>query len=216
MKIGLMGMSGVGKTFWACRFASAGFRSYHCDDLIASRLQKDVHIPMQSVYDTGKWMGFPFEPGFAERENQYLEMEGEVLSDLTETVCRLPADQDVVIDTTGSAIYLDPNILRKLKKSVLLVYLAITPEVHSRMLEEYIKHPRPLIWNGVFYQLPGETEESALRRSYTELILYREALYAKFADVKIEYDVHRQSDFGVKDFVLFVQNAAGQSAQRTC
>jgi len=210
MRIGLMGMFGVGKSFWASRFASAGFTSYHCDDLIASRLQNSVHIPMNSIYDLGKRMGFPYEAGFAEREGQYLALEDEVLSEIAETVDRLPVDQNVVIDTTGSAVYIDKAILSKLNKSVLLVYLAITPQVHSQMLEQYIKHPRPLIWNSAFHKLPSATKESALRSSYTELIIYREALYEKFSDVKIEYDLHRQTDFRVTDFVAFVQNAVQQ------
>ena len=205
-----MGMSGVGKTFWSSRLASAGFMGYHCDDVIASRLQNNLGIPMKSVYDTGKWMGFPYEPGFAEREKQYLALEGEILSEMAETVHKLPVDQNVVIDTTGSAVYLDRNILRKLKESVLLVYLAITPEVHSQMLEEYIKNPRPLIWNRSFYKSPDESNESALRRSYSALIVYREALYEKFSDIKIEYDLHRQSGFRVTDFVELVRHAAQQ------
>jgi len=213
MKIGLMGMSGVGKTFWASRLVSAGFTCYHCDDMIASRLQNHVELPMKNVYDTGKWMGFPYEHGFAEREKQYLTLEGEILSEIAETVQQCPVDQNVVIDTTGSAIYLNKNILTKLKNSALLVYLAITPDVHSQMLEEYIKHPRPLIWNSSFYRSPRETNESALRRSYTNLIVYRESLYEKFSDIKIEYDIHRQNGFSATDFVEFVQNTTPSAAK---
>ena len=209
MKIGLIGMSGVGKSFWASRLASIGFFCYHCDDLIASRLQKDLGIPMQSVYDLGTWMGFPYEPGFEEREKQYLALEGNILSEVAETMQNLPIDQNAVVDTTGSAIYLDLNILHKLKRSALLVYLAITPEVHRQMLEDYIKRPRPLVWNHSFDRLPGETHESALRRNYPKLILYREAQYEKFADVKIEYNVHRAQGFAVTDFIAWVQNVAG-------
>jgi hypothetical protein len=108
-------MSGVGKTFWSTKLASAGFTCYHCDDMIASRLQNIVNMPMKSD-EMGKWMGLPYEKGFAEKEKQYLMLESEILLELAESIDKLPSDKNVVIDTTGSAIYADRYILDKLKK----------------------------------------------------------------------------------------------------
>ncbi len=215
MKIGLMGMSGVGKTYWATRLATANFTCHHCDDMIASRLQSRFSVPVKSLYDMGRWMGFPYDAGFAEKEKQYLTLESEILAEMAELSHRLPFDRNIVIDTTGSAIYADETILGKLKKSVLLVYLAVTPQVHNQMLQEYIKHPRPLIWNDLFYKLPDETNKAALKRSYIKLIAYREKLYEKFSDIKIEYNVHRQAGFRVQDFVTLIQTAAHESAHPT-
>ena len=215
MKIGFVGMSGVGKTHWATQFASAGFLCQHCDDSIASRLQNNTDLPMKNIYDLGAWMGFPYEEGFAAKEQQYLTMEGQILSEMAEAIYDLPFDRNVVIDTTGSAIYLDETILRKLKKSVLLVYLALTPEVHNQMLQEYMKRPRPLIWNNLFHKLPGETNESALQRSYPVLITHREKLYDAYSDIRIAYGVHRQSNLSARDFMEIIESAVQQKVTRT-
>lgn len=212
MKIGLIGMSGVGKTFWSARLESIGFICHHCDDAIASQLQNSVGEPINSLYDMGKWMGFPYENGFAEKEKQYLALEGQIVVEMADSIRHSPPDTNVVIDTTGSAIYMDKNSLCELKKSVLLVYLAITPNVHNQLLQEYIKHPRPLIWGNLFHKLPDETNEMALRSSYAELIAYREKMYEKCCDIKIAYNIHRRNDFSAADFVEFIQNAAQQNA----
>ena len=37
-KLALIGMSGVGKSFWSKRLVNNGFRRFSCDDLIAERL----------------------------------------------------------------------------------------------------------------------------------------------------------------------------------
>jgi shikimate kinase len=214
MKIGLIGMSGVGKTFWSTKLASAGFTCYYCDDMIASRLQNVVNLPMKSC-DMGKWMGLPYEKGFAEREKQYLMLESEILLELAASTVKLPCGQNVVIDTTGSAIYADRHILDELKKSVLLVYLTITPEVHIQMLEEYIRNPLALIWNNLFFKSPNETNEMALKNSFIKLIAYREKLYEEFSDIKIEYDIHRQRDFSVQQFIDLIKTLPNKAFSET-
>jgi shikimate kinase len=205
MKIGFIGMSGVGKTFWATKLASSGFVCHHCDDSIVSRLQKEVDIPMTNLYDIGKWMGMPYDKGFAEKEKLHIKVENEILLELAESVYNSPPDENIVIDTAGSAIYADKNTLNKLKKAVLLIYLSITPEVHTQMLEEYVQRPMPLIWNGIFFKLPDETNETALRNNYPKLIAYREKLYEEFSDIKIEYKIHRQTGLSVKDFLELIK-----------
>ena len=197
-------MSGVGKTFWATKLASAGFICHHCDDIIASRLQKIVNIPMASIYDMGKWMGLPYENGFSEKEQLHITLENEILLELAESVYNFSLEKNIVIDTAGSAIYANQNVLDKLKKSVLLIYLSVTPEVHTQMLEEYITKPGPLIWNGMFFKSPNETNEIALKNSYARLLAYRENLYEKLSDIKIEYNIHRKKGLSVQDFVEII------------
>ena len=198
-------MSGVGKTFWATKLASIGFVCHHCDDILASRLQTEVSLPMTGLYDMGTWMGLPYDKGFAEKERLLIKLENEILLELAESVYNAPPDENIVIDTAGSAIYADKQTLNKLKRSVLLIYLSITPEVQAQMLEDYARRPTPLIWNGNFFKLPNETNETALKNSYPKLIAYREKLYEEIADLKIEYDIHRQSGLSVKDFVGLIK-----------
>jgi len=209
-------MSGIGKTFWATRLAAIGFECFHCDDMIASQLRNEADKPMVNIYDMGNWIGFPYEEGFYEKENRYVELESKVLISIAHSL-HLPLfdSKNVVVDMTGSAIYAGEDVFTKLRRSLVLVYLALTPEVHHQMLQEYIRHPRPLIWQGLFNKSPSETNEVALRDSYSRLIAYREKWYEKFCDVKIEYSTHRQDGLAVESFVQVIHAAAQHSVQRT-
>lgn len=69
MRIGLVGMSCVGKTYWAEQLALLGYECLHCDDLIAASLGADLQRPFTSLYDIGAWLGFPYDPGYRERED---------------------------------------------------------------------------------------------------------------------------------------------------
>lgn len=197
MKIGLIGMSGVGKTLWAERLHTAGFACYHCDDLIAARLQARSDLPVKNFHQMGKWMGFPYEAGFAQREQQYLTLENAVLDDILDELNSLPPEKNAVIDTTGSVIYLATPTLQRLKNTVRLVYLAITPEVQHQMLADYLRQPRPIVWHGLFNKAAHETNQEALAREYLKLVAYRQNLYEQLCAVKIEYAVHRQPGLDV-------------------
>ena len=208
MRIGLLGMSAVGKTFWANQLASLGFVCFHCDDLIASKLGRELHQPFDDLYDVGRWMGFPFEKGFHEKESLYLALERATQMDLADMLRSQQEDaSSVVVDMTGSAIYAPEEVLLQLKQSLVMVYLALTPEVHQTMLQAYLQQPRPLIWRGLFTQAPGESLTAALRHSYARLISYREKLYEKFCDVKLEYRIHRQEGLTVEEFVRAIRTA---------
>lgn len=49
MLLTLIGMSGVGKTFWATRLAAHGFSIIHCDSLIAAKLQPHSGISLELI-----------------------------------------------------------------------------------------------------------------------------------------------------------------------
>ena len=210
MRIGLFGMSGIGKTFWATQLATIGFECFHCDDLIASKLQRELDQPFDSLYDVGHWMGFPYENGFREKENLYLALERETLRDIIDTLASQPDDaKSVVVDLTGSAIYAPEEVMARLRQSVVMVYLTLTPEVHQTMLQAYLQQPRPLIWRGLFSQAPGDTLTMALQQSYARLITYRENLYEKYCDVKLDYLALRQTRLGVDEFLNVIGSALG-------
>lgn len=206
MKIGLIGMSGTGKTTWAKRLHAAGFTCYHCDDEIANRLQTQGILPISNFNEMGKWMGFPYEPGFAEREQQYLALEHATLSDILDTLDTLPPQQNAVIDTTGSVIYLTESLLLRLKQTVTLVYFAITPQVQQKMLENYLQQPRPIVWGGIFSKNANEPYHVTLARAYPKLVAYRQTLYEKLCTVKIEYNLYRQSNRTAQDLLEWIGN----------
>lgn len=206
IQIGLLGMSGVGKTHWANQLTQTGFECFHCDDLIAAQLQLQVGHALKTVYDLGAWMGLPDEAGFGEREQQYLDLECETLARITDQLAHSASHpNNLVVDMTGSAIYADAKTLAKLHKWVRFVYLAITPAVQAQMLTEYICRPRPLVWSGVYQQQRGEERAAALRRCYTNLIAYRQDKYERLCDVKLEYSFHRRARLSVAKFLQAVQ-----------
>ena len=151
----------------------------------------------------GEWMGFPYESNYRAREAKYLAYEGEVLEDiLTSLEAGLPhLDQNVIVDTTGSVIYTDPALLHRLRQQTTLVYLDTPPEVQGKMRLAYIDSPPPVLWRDKFHQLPGESNEAALARSYPELLASRTRLYKQWAEVTLDYYKLRQPGFTVDDFL---------------
>lgn len=200
MVIGLIGMSGVGKSSWAARLAQGGFTTYDCDELIAERLRAEHGADTVSVYDIGRWMGFPYESRYAERERIYLEYEHAVLADIIE---RVDPQLDVVVDMTGSVVYLDPALLARLSDRAVIVYLQAAPELHTRLLNDYLDQPRPVIWNGMFQPYPGEDPLAALVRCYPVLLGSRAERYARLARVAVDSRLHRDPAFGVADLLSY-------------
>jgi shikimate kinase len=203
-------MSGVGKTFWATQLASHGFMHIDCDTLIATRLRREVAgIDGISLADVGRWMGFPHEPGFRRREALYLAHEMDALRSVI-AQARQCADSrsDCVIDTGGSVIYADTELLDQLHRYSTVVYLTIPATMHRHMAQEYIANPRPLIWNGLFDQAPDESPQDACVRCYTELIRYRESLYDAHSNVRLDYDYYRQPALTANHFVQHIQATA--------
>lgn len=198
MVIGLIGMAGIGKSHWAARLADAGFQALHCDDLIAERLRTGYHASTVTVYDIGRWMGFPYDTHYAERERIYLACEHAVMAEIAE---RIVTEENIVIDTTGSIVYLDAMLLERIKRRTTMVYLADDADLRVRLLEDYLARPRPIIWNGMYRPRSDETPAATLTRCYPQLVRARAALYRQISDIVIEPQRHRNPAFTVADFL---------------
>jgi len=204
--IGLIGMSGAGKSSWASKLAAAGFTWLHCDELIADKLRANFDIGAGSVHDLGKWMGFPYEARYAEYEAIYLANETEVLGNILQDIVRGDyTNADLIIDLTGSAIYVDRELLNRIRQFATIVYLAVSPKLHGQMVQDYIANPRPMIWNGFYRPLPHEAPAAALARCYPHLLADRERLYAEISDVKLDDALHRSPEFDVSAFLRYVE-----------
>ena len=171
------------------------------------RLRADVDVGAGSVYDLGRWMGFPYQPGYAAREAQYLRHEARVLEEIAAAIDRWERPHDVVVDMTGSAIYIDSAILARIRQVATVVYLAIAPRRHAQMIAEYCAQPRPVVWNGMFRPRPGESGEAALARCYTDLIAARETLYEALCDVRVDEALHQDPSFTAEALVRYVEHA---------
>ena len=205
MHLSLIGMSGSGKSHWSTELAELGFLRFCCDDLIADKLAAELTRSDGTAMDLGEWMGFPYEPQYKERESKYLACEIAVIGGVLDYLSRSNPEQKVVVDTTGSVIYAGDDILGKLRSTTTVVHLETPPEIKERMLEVYVDQPRPVLWRDIFSREQGETNEEALARCYSRLLLSRERLYGEHAHVTIDYYARRREGFGVKDFLGEIQ-----------
>lgn len=200
--IALIGMAGAGKSYWSKRLEQeCGFTRFCIDDRIKQLLEEQTPL-QEHPLQLGRWLGFPYQQHFAERERKYLALEESALCESLAAIEQRRArfndnshphlSQDrslesgpVVVDTTGSVIYLSPPELSRLKQLSLLVYIETAPERIQMMLDDYLHHPRPIIWNGSFHRLTGESDTQALSRCYLELVAERQLRYKSMADIVV-------------------------------
>jgi shikimate kinase len=209
MRIGLIGMSGAGKTSLALKLAAAGFEHIDCDRLIAAKLGAALDRPLATVDDLGAWLGFPYEAGFREREARYMDCEIAVLREIADRLgCTNGHEQNLVVDMGGSAIYIGKARFLKLRRLMTVVYLAVPRQAHERMLGEYLRRPRPIIWRGRFRPVRGEAHAVALARCYPKLIAFRERRYEALSDLRLDSPRRRRSDLEVESFLRLVRRAS--------
>jgi hypothetical protein len=203
MRLALIGMSGSGKSYWSAKLAERGFRHFCCDAMIAIRLAPELIAPDESRVTLGEWMGFPYQPQYAEREARYLAHEVAVLGEILDCIEQEASDcdADIVVDTTGSVIYTGKALLSRLCRVTTVVHMATPPEVQERMLELYLSNMRPVLWQGMFDRRPGEAGDVALARCYPNLLSSREAEYERLADVTVAYGVRNRDGFGIYDIL---------------
>lgn len=195
LAIALIGMSGMGKTYWAQKLAREdGFLHYNCDDEIAARIAEV--LPSVDVGGLAAWMGQPYSDGYRERELKYLELEEDITRDGLacchaglDSASRNKNKKNVVIDTTGSVIYLSIVTLNALKQHALIVYLQANQAMKDALFENYLRDPKPVVWRGCFNKQGDETDHAALARCYPELLEYRSKRYQALADVTLSYEI---------------------------
>lgn len=207
MRISLIGMAGSGKSYWSKKLAQHGFRRFCCDDLISAKLASKFIGPDGTTMEMGKWMGFPYERHYKKRESTYLTYEIEVLIEILDYLAshNNTLEENIVVDTTGSVIYTGEKILQKLCQYTTVIYLLTPPEVQEQLLKAYISKPHPMLWRDSFSKKSGETNQEALARCYPQLLSARERLYARYADVEIDYYRRNEKSFSVTDFLHAMQ-----------
>ena len=111
----------------------------------------------------------------------------------------------MVVDTTGSLIYLTESLLEHLSGLARMVYLSTPPSFDEQMLETFLSEPKPVIWRNSFSSLANEPPGDSLRRCYPQLMEYRRTRYARWADQEIEAETLRQPGFHENDLLALVQ-----------
>lgn len=207
MRITLIGMSGIGKSHWSEKLAETGYERICCDDLISAKLAAELGQATSTVFEMGEWMGFPYEPTYEERAAKYLSYEIEVLTEIVQKFASGQMPANVVIDVTGSVIYVGQELFARLRRYTTVVHLSTTPDIHQQMLQAYLANPRPVLWQGLFQIEPGETHTQTFERCYPRFLLFREKLYRQYSDVILDYYFHHRENLTPHEFLQAIRQA---------
>ncbi|MBI2621541.1 MAG: hypothetical protein HYW63_02735 [Candidatus Levybacteria bacterium] len=202
MKISLVGMSGSGKTYWSKKLGSYGFRRYCCDDLIEEKLERELkHLGYSGIADVSKWMGQPFDRRYPATSKKYLQLEEKVMEEILSGIEKSTNNKNIVIDTTGSVIYIGEGALKKLTRLTKVIYFKTPDSVKKKMYRLYLQDPKPVIWGNAFNKKINETDFEALERCYPKLLAIRAKKYEKIAGITLGYKVLHDSDFSTTKFM---------------
>ena len=208
VNLSLIGMSGAGKSYWSKKMEEKGFRWYNCDEMIAERLGSELPGIGNSTQKLAKWMGQPFSEGYIEAEKLYLELEEAVVEHICDELEQATEiNAPVVVDTTGSLIYLQKKLLNRLRALTKMVHLRLPEEKHEQLFENFINDPKPVIWEGKFKPRKGETIQNALMRCYKELLSYRNERYSLIADYVLDYSFHHSPDKEVDELLDMMERS---------
>ena len=200
LRLALIGMSGAGKSYWTTRIAAAGHPAISCDAEIETRLKPVLETRGYSgINGVAAWMGWPHLPAYADREAAYLSEEIAVLDEVLTGLEKKP-ERDLVLDTTGSVIYVGNHLLHRLRKQMLVVYLAASRDEQQLLIQRYLEDPKPVLWRGAFQARPAEDPKATVARCYPVLIGARRQSYEALAHCSIpvadlrESTLHAASD----------------------
>jgi shikimate kinase len=185
LRLALIGMSGSGKSHWTKNLAALGCPTISCDDEIEARLGPALHGGgYLGINGVAAWMGWPDSPSYAERESHYLTEEITVLDKILSTLEK-DSQRELVLDTTGSVIATGNHTLHRLRRQMTVIYLAASIEEVQLLIQRYLQHPKPVLWQGAFHPHPGETSQQTVLRCYPTLIAARRQSYEALAHVRI-------------------------------
>ena len=213
MQFTLIGMSGVGKSHWSKKVEALGYLRYSCDELIAERLGAELGKKGKATLTLAKWMGQPYSKGYQDAEALYLELESNVITQICDDLEHgSKKDKPVVVDTTGSLIYLEETLLKRLRKLTRTVLLNVPVDKHEELFATYLQDPKPVIWNGKYLPSEGEIPQKSLSRCYRELLSFRNKRYALMSDFQLDYSFHHSSGTTVEDVLELVGSSLKQKA----
>jgi shikimate kinase len=201
MKITLIGMASVGKSYWSQKFEDVGFLHFDLDDLIRQRLMKHLNLPLNTTALMNEWLNFPDSPGFAEREQLFVDLEAEVFHETLLLLEQADEHTTVIVDTGGSLVYSPKAYWKRLKELTTIIYLKTDKLLSKSLLNNYLQEGRSMIWRDVYRPLSEETRHETYTRCYNDLVHFRESCYVQYADCEVEYQQHRHPNMLIKDFL---------------
>ena len=205
LTLSIIGMSNIGKTLWSKHLSKIGFNHICCDDLIEDKLEPELKaLGYKGLQDIAKWLGHPYEERFTENQKLYLALEIETMKEILNQIKQ--KSNNTVIDTTGSVIYTGENICSAIKAKSLVIYIESSKKMKDKMFNNFLKHPKPIVWGDSYQRKNDETNKVALARCYPDLLAYRSRLYEKYADLKIPAHKVDSSKIDTDEFLQIVKN----------
>ena len=206
LRLALIGMSGVGKTFWTKKLAAAQYPAVSCDDCIerklASRLAAGGYTGINGV---AAWMGWPDSVTYAQRESEYLAEEIHTLDEILTELESQP-EKSMVLDTTGSVIYTGNNLLMRLRRQMTIVHLAASAKEQQLLIERYVNDPKPVLWRGAFQPRAAEKPRETVARCYPALVAARRQSYEALAHCTLQVAELRDGSLDATAFLKMVQS----------
>lgn len=172
LKLALIGMSNIGKSYSALRLSTDyDFSLIEVDKLIWEELGQG------SMDDFARWQGQPYTEGYEAREAKSIALE------TAATAKALASDQrNPLLDTTGSVIYTSEEVRKALKDTYFIVHIKAGDDALEGLKSQYFQSPKPLIWAGHYQKVEGKSEEDSALESYPKLLKSRSILYSQLAD----------------------------------
>jgi len=206
MIISFIGMSGSGKSYWSKQLQKRGYKWFCCDDLIEQKLSEELNkLGYSGINDVAKWMGQPFDPQYKTASKKYLQLENEVIEEIFAFIENSSVKEDIIIDTTGSVIYAQKELLQTLTRLAKVIYFETPDSVKEEMYKLYLKDPKPVLWGSVFKKTKDEDAMKTLARCYPKLLSYRSNKYEKLAHIKLDYHTLCNPEFTVDLFLQAIQ-----------
>jgi shikimate kinase len=206
LRLALIGMSGAGKTFWTKRLAESGVPAISCDDCIEQKLAVRLAAGgFAGINGVAAWMGWPDSPTYGQRESDYLTEEIHTLDEVL-TELEKHREKSLVLDTTGSLIYIGNNLLMRLRRQMTIVYLAASPQEQQLLIERYLNDPKPVLWRGAFQPKPKESPRETVARCYPALIAARRQSYEALAHCTLQVASLRDGSLVAAEFLKMIQS----------
>jgi len=206
LRLAFIGMSGAGKTFWTKKLAESGIPATSCDDRIEQKLAPRLAAGgYAGINGVAAWMGWPDSLTYGQRESDYLTEEIHTLDEVL-TELEKHREKSLVLDTTGSLIYIGNNLLMRLRRQMTIVYLAASAQEQQLLIERYLNDPKPVLWRGAFQPRPKESPRETVARCYPALIAARRQSYEALAHCTLQVAVLRDGSLDAAEFLKMIQS----------
>jgi shikimate kinase len=208
MLLSLIGMSGSGKSFWSKKLEQNSFEVWNCDHKIEEELEPELQkLGYKGLKDMSKWLGQPFEERYHKNSRIYLYLEQKITDSILEKIEKgLFKEKRLVIDTTGSLIYLKPQTLQKLKDLTEVIYLKVPSDYLKKMQDQYFLDPKPVIWGDIFNLKNDENPQEKLKELYPKLLEFRQQKYQELAKKTFDAKELRENKININQFLQKITN----------